>query len=139
MKTTFSPERTNEKLTDSNAPFWWKARLKSFGYAWEGMVCFFRDEPNARIHLAATVLVLVLSVTLEMHKWEAIAVVFSIAFVWIAEMINTAIEKIMDFISMEEHPQIKRIKDIAAGAVLIASIAAAIVGGFIFIPKLIAL
>ena len=139
MKTTFSPERTDGKLTDSNAPFWWKARLKSFGYAWEGMVCFFRDEPNARIHLAATVLVLVLSVTLGLSKWEAIAVVFSIAFVWITEMINTAIEKTMDFISMEEHPQIKRIKDIAAGAVLVASIAAAIVGGFIFIPKLIAL
>jgi len=139
MKTIFSPERTNEKLFDSNAPLWWKARLKSFGYAWEGILCFFRNEPNARIHLGATVLVLVLSVTLEMQKWEVIAVVFSIAFVWIAEMINTAIEKAMDFISIEEHPQIKLIKDIAAGAVLVASIAAAVAGGFIFIPKLIAL
>jgi diacylglycerol kinase (ATP) len=131
---------TNEKLFDSNAPsFSWKARLKSFVYAWEGIVSFFRKEHNAQIHLAATVLVLVLSVTLGINKWEAIAVVFSIAFVWITEMINTAIEKTIDFISIEKHPQIKLVKDIAAGAVLIASIAAVIVGCFVFIPKLIAL
>jgi diacylglycerol kinase (ATP) len=100
---------------------------------------FFRCEHNAQIHLAVTFLVLVLSVTLGLNKWEAIAVVFSIAFVWIAEMFNTAIEKTMNFISIEKHPQIKLIKDISAGAVLIASLAAVIVGCFVFIPKLIVL
>lgn len=131
---------TNEKLFDSKAPaFSWKARLKSFVYAWEGIVSFFRWEHNAQIHLAITFLVLVLSVTLGVNRWEAIAVVFSIAFVWVAEMINTAIEKTIDFVSIERHPQIKLVKDIAAGAVLIASVAAAIVGLFIFIPKLLAL
>jgi diacylglycerol kinase (ATP) len=80
--------------------------------------------------------VLVLSATLGLKKWVAIAVVFSIAFVWIAEMLNTAIEKSMDFISTQKHPQIKLIKDISAGAVLIATIAAVIVGCIIFIPKL---
>ncbi|MBO9683853.1 MAG: diacylglycerol kinase family protein [Flavisolibacter sp.] len=129
-----------EKLFDSKAPaFSWKARLKSFVYAWEGIVSFFRGEPNAQIHLVVTFLVLVLSVTLGVNKWEAIAVVFSIAFVWVAEMINTAIEKTIDFISVEKHPQIKLIKDVAAGAVLIASLAAVVVGLFIFIPKLLAL
>jgi diacylglycerol kinase (ATP) len=131
---------TNQKLFDSNAPsFSWKARLKSFVYAWEGIVRFFRLEHNAQIHLAVTFLVLVLSVTLGVNKWEVIAVVFAIAFVWITEMINTAIEKTMDFISTEKHHQIKLIKDIAAGAVLIATIAAVIVGCFVFIPKLIVL
>jgi diacylglycerol kinase (ATP) len=131
---------TNEKLFDSNARvFSWKARLKSFVYAWDGIVSFFRWEHNAQVHLAITFLVLVLSVTLGVNKWEAIAVVFSIAFVWIAEMFNTAIEKAMDFITLEKHPQIKLIKDISAGAVLIAAIAAVIVGCFIFIPKLIML
>jgi diacylglycerol kinase (ATP) len=130
----------NEKVFDSNAPsFSWKARLKSFVYAWEGIVSFFRWEHNAQIHLAATFLVLVLSVTLGLSKWEAIAVVFYIALVWITEMFNTAIEKAMDFISTEKHPQIKLIKDIAAGAVLIASAGAVLVGCFIFIPKLMAL
>jgi diacylglycerol kinase (ATP) len=128
---------SNEKLLDSDASsFSWKARLRSFRYAWEGIVSFFRSEHNAQIHLAVTVSVLVLSVTLKLTKWEAIAVVFSIAFVWVAEMFNTVIEKTMDFISTEKHPQIKLIKDIAAGAVLIAAIAAVIIGCFIFIPKL---
>lgn len=131
---------TNEKLFDSKAPsFSWKARLKSFVYAWEGIVSFFRSEHNAQIHLAITFLVLVLSVTLGVNKWEAIAVVFSIAIVWVTEMVNTAIEKTIDFVSLEKHPQIKLVKDIAAGAVLIASVAAVIVGLFIFIPKLLAL
>jgi diacylglycerol kinase (ATP) len=131
---------SNEKLFDSKAPsFSWKARLKSFVYAWEGIVSFFRWEQNAQIHLVITFLVLVLSVTLGVSNWEAIAVVFSIAFVWVAEMNNTAIEKTIDFVSMERHPQIKLIKDIAAGAVLVASLTAVIVGSFIFIPKLIAL
>ncbi len=130
----------NWNLFDSNASaFSWKARLKSFVYAWKGIVCFFRTERNAQIHLAATVLVLVLSVALGLSSTEAIAVVFSIAFVWVAEMINTAVEKAMDFMSTETHPQIKLIKDVAAGAVLVASIAAAIVGCIVFIPKLIVL
>lgn len=141
MKTIFLKKPIkNEKLFDSKAPsFSWKARLKSFVYAWEGIVSFFRWEHNAQIHLGVTFLVLFLSVTLGVNKWEAIAVVFSIAIVWIAEMFNTAIEKTMDFISVEKRPQIKRIKDIAAGAVLVATIAAVIVGCFIFIPKLIVL
>lgn len=131
---------TNEKLIDSKAPsFSWKARLKSFAYAWDGIVSFFRQEHNAQIHLAITFLVLVLSVILGVNKWEAIAVVFSIAFVWMAEMFNTAIEKTMDFVSTEKHPRIKLIKDISAAAVLIAAIAAVIVGCLVFIPKLIGL
>lgn len=138
MKSTFF-HNTNEKLFGSNAPFSWKARLKSFVYAWQGVVWFFKRERNAQVHLAATVLVLVLSVTLGTNKWEAIAVVFSVAFVWITEMVNTAIEKAMDFISAERHPQVKLVKDLAAGAVLIASVAAVLVGCFIFIPKLISL
>ena len=129
----------DEKLFDSKAPSFSKARLKSFVYAWEGIVSFFRWEHNAQIHLGVTFLVLVLSVTLGVNKWEAIAVVFSIAIVWIAEMVNTAIEKTIDFVSVEKHPQIKLIKDIAAGAVLVAAIAAVIVGCFIFIPKFVSL
>jgi len=127
----------NEKLFDSDASsFSWKARLKSFVYAWEGILSFFRWEHNAQIHLVITSLVLVLSVTVGLTTWEAIAVVFSIAFVWVAEMFNTAIEKSMDFISTQKHPEIKLVKDISAGAVLIACAAAVIVGCLVFIPKL---
>ena len=57
------------------------------------------------------------------------------AVVWMAELFNSAIEKAMDFISTEKHPQIKLVKDLAAAAVLITALAAVIVGGIIFIPK----
>ena len=130
----------NEKFFDSDASsFSWKARLKSFVYAWEGILSFFRWEHNAQIHLVITSLVLVLSVTLGLTKWEAFAVFFSIAFVWVAEMFNTAFEKYMDFISTQKRPEIKLVKDISAGAVLIASAAAVIVGCLVFIPKLLQL
>lgn len=130
----------NEKIFGSNSSkFPWKARLKSFVYAGKGIVWFFKSERNASVHLLATVMVLVLSVSFGVSKTEAIAVVFSIALVWITEMINTAIEKTIDFVSIKSHPQIKIIKDVAAGAVLVASIAAFIVGGVIFIPKMLML
>jgi diacylglycerol kinase (ATP) len=141
MKTTFSPKLIkDEHLPRGNVPpFSWKARLKSFVYAWEGIISFFRGEHNAQIHLAIAFFILVLSLTLGVNKWEGIAVVFSIAFVWVAEMFNSAIEKTMNFISIDKHPQIKSIKDMSAGAVLIAAIAAVVVGCFIFIPKLLVL
>lgn len=131
---------TNEKISGSNSSkFSWRARLKSFVYAWEGIVWFFRKEHNASVHLSATVMVLVLSVSFGVNKTEAIAVVFSIAFVWVAEMINTAIEKAMDLVSPQHNPPVKIIKDVSAGAVLVAAIAAFIIGGIIFIPKILML
>ncbi len=124
---------------DKAKPFSWKARGQSFGFAWAGILRFFRAEHNAWLHLAATVVVIVLGFLLHISRTEAIALVFAIALVWIAEMINTAIEKTMDLLMPEVHPKVKVIKDVAAGAVLIAAIAAATVGGIIFIPKLISL
>ena len=66
-----------------------------------------------------------------------IILVFAIGFVWVAELFNTAIEKIMDFISKEQHPKIKLIKDLSAAAVLVAAMVAFITGCIVFIPKLI--
>lgn len=130
----------NQKIFGSNSSkFSWRARLKGFVHAWEGIVWFFKKEHNASVHLSATVMVLVLSVSFEVSKGEAIAVVFSIALVWVAEMINTVIEKTMDLISIERNPQIKIIKDVAAASVLVASVAAFLVGSIIFIPKMLSL
>jgi diacylglycerol kinase len=106
-----------KKQADMNpkrtTPFSLYDRRRSFGYAWQGVQAFFRDEHNALIHLAGTALV-----------------------VWMAELFNTAIEKIMDYMSVEKHPAIKYIKDISAGAVLIAALTALLTGLFVFIPKL---
>lgn len=117
-------------------PFSWKARGQSFGFAWAGILRFFRAEHNAWLHLGATVLVIVLGIILHISRTEAIALVFAIALVWVTEMINTAIEKTMDLLMPQVHPKVKIIKDVAAGAVLIAAMAAAIVGGIIFLPKI---
>ena len=125
----------------SNKPerFSWKARARSFKYASRGIWRFFRTEHNAWIHLGATFLIIAFAFFFKLTTIEAICIVFCIAFVWVTEMINTAIEKAMDFISTERHEQIRNIKDMAAGAVLIASITAVIVGSIIFIPKILLL
>ena len=122
----------------SNDPrkFSLKARLKSFVFAWWGILRFFRTEHNAQIHLVITIIVIGCSIYFKISRVESIAVIFSIAFVWITEMVNTAIEKTMDFISKEKDYQIRNIKDMAAGAVLIAAITAVIIGCIVFLPKL---
>ena len=111
-------------------------RLKSFGYAWSGIIRFFKTEANARLHLVATAGVILASLQWPPSRLEVLVIVLCIALVWITEMINTAIEKIMDSISLDRHPRIKLIKDVAAGAVLVASVSAAIIGGLIFLPKI---
>ena len=112
-----------------------RSRLRSFYYAGAGIKQFFRQEHNARIHLAAAIVVAILAWQLKVSQLEAVALVVVIGLVWVTEMLNTCLEKAMDMISREQHPEIKIIKDLAAGAVLIASITALIVGSFIFIPK----
>jgi len=96
---------------------------------------FFRQEHNARIHLAAAIVVSILAWWLKVSHMEAVALVVVIGLVWVTEILNTCLEKAMDFITREQHPEIKIIKDLAAGAVLIATFTAVIVGLFIFIPK----
>jgi diacylglycerol kinase (ATP) len=112
-----------------------RGRLKSFFYAGIGLRQFFRQEHNARIHLVAAVVVGALAWWLKVTHMEAVALVVVIGMVWVTEILNTCLEKTMDFITRETHPEIKVIKDLAAGAVLIATITAVIVGLFIFIPK----
>lgn len=118
------------------APFSISARAKSFRYAWEGIIAFVRREHNAWFHFVATVAVGVLAFVVDLSNMEIIALVFAVGFVWVAEMFNTCIEHIMDFISTEKKPAIKFIKDLSAGAVLVAAITALITGSIIFIPKI---
>ena len=118
---------------------WLWLRLKSFVYAFNGIISFLKSGPHAQIHLAATVIVAALSVSLGLTRMEIIIICFSVGLVWITEMINTAIEKTMDFITLKRHNEIKIIKDIASGSVLIASIVAVVAGLIIFIPKFLAI
>ncbi len=115
-----------------------RARGQSFKYAFEGIKAFFKEEHNALIHLASTVMVVILSIALSVTIMEIIALTLSIGFVWVAEIINTAIEKTMDFISTERNNHIKVIKDLSAAAVLIAAVVALVTGLLVFIPKILA-
>lgn len=112
-------------------------RLRSFRFAFNGIVAFLRSEPNGRIHLVATIIVVLLALWLKCTLTEWALLTMAMALVWVTEMLNTAIEKIMDHLNPERHPAVKWIKDVAAAAVLMAAVAAAVTGGLIFIPRLI--
>lgn len=112
------------------------ARGRSFRFAFEGIRDFFKSEPNAWIHLVATVVAIDLSFILEISLSEWFAIIIVIGMVWTAEMFNTSIEKIMDLVSPEKSPRVKFIKDVSAGAVLVAAFTALITGLIIFIPKI---
>jgi diacylglycerol kinase (ATP) len=127
----------NELSNDTNRKsFSFAHRLKSFTYAWSGIKAILHTEHNAWIHLALTICVIVLSIIFKLTMTELSLLAIVVAMVWITELFNTCIEKIMDFVSTERRPKIKLIKDMAAAAVLIASFAALIVGALIFIPKI---
>jgi diacylglycerol kinase (ATP) len=102
----------------------------------DGIAAFFQREHNAWLHFMATVAVFTLTALVGVTKNELLALVFAIGFVWVAEMFNTCIERVMDFVSDQRHAEIKFIKDLAAGAVLMAAVTALAVGALVFIPKL---
>ncbi len=124
------------QINSDHTKFSIKARIKSFEYAFAGIKSFFYSQHNAWIHLLATAVVLFLAIVFHVSNAEAMALTGAVGFVWVSELFNTAIEKIMDFISVERNPKIKLIKDISAAAVLVAAITALVVGCIVFIPKI---
>jgi diacylglycerol kinase (ATP) len=104
----------------------------SFNFAFEGIIHVLRTQRNMRIHFAAAVAVLIAGVAIGVSRLELIALLLSIAFVLIAEMINTAIEGAVDVSTTSFDPNAKLAKDIAAGAVLIATVNAVAVGYLVF-------
>lgn len=111
-------------------------RILSFRYAFEGWAYVLRTQHNAWIHGAATIAVVILAFWLDISRLEWSILVLTIALVWTAEFVNTAIEVIVDLVSPEEHPLAKKAKDIAAGAVLVSAFTAVIVGLLILGPPL---
>jgi diacylglycerol kinase (ATP) len=106
--------------------------LESFNYAFEGILHVLRTQRNLRIHFVAAAAVLVAGVAIGIDKIQLIALLIVIAFVLIAEMLNTAIEAAVDVATTAFDPMAKLAKDIAAGAVLIASMCAVAVGYLVF-------
>jgi len=106
--------------------------LESFNYAFEGIIHVLRTQRNMRIHFVVAALVLVAALASGVDKLELIALLLAIAFVLITEMVNTAIEGAIDVATTSFDPMAKLAKDIAAGAVLIASAVAVAIGYLVF-------
>lgn len=110
------------------------ARIKSFGYAIEGIALMFKTQHNAWLHLGASLLVVGAAwwcgVSASDWRWLMVAM----AMVWVAETMNTAVEFLCDVVSPQYALAVKGAKDIAAGAVLIAAVAAAGIGALTFWP-----
>ena len=108
---------------------------KSFGYAFEGSFTCIRKERNMKIHCVMAVLVVAAGVILGLSPVEWCICLGLFGLVMALELVNTAVEAVVDLVTGEYHPLAKIAKDTAAGAVLIAAIMAAAAGLIIFVPK----
>ena len=114
-------------------------RIKSFSYAFKGLYDLVKSEPNARIHLVATIAAVSAGIFFRISNVEWCIILIVIALVWAAEAINTVIEKLADHLFPEYHETARLAKDIAAGAVLVCAIVALICGLIVFLPKLVSI
>ena len=132
MKSQITP--TNNRNNDGRPSF-----IKSAGFAIQGLKQFFTSERNGRIQavIAAAVFLAGLLFSISMMEW--LIIILFTALVLSLEMFNSALEKLCDKVNPEIDPQIKLIKDMAAGAVLWTSLLAVVAGTCIFIPKIIEL
>jgi diacylglycerol kinase len=108
--------------------------LKSFAHAGQGLVYVFKSEQNFRIQVAAGFVVLALALLFPLKNWEVILVVLLILIVWLIEILNTAFEYFSDLFKPRLHHYVHMVKDIMAGAVLLTSVVALIIGVIIFWP-----
>jgi diacylglycerol kinase len=113
-----------------------KKFFNSFRHAFRGLGYLLIHEQNFQFHLMAGILALLSGIWLSISYYEFLILLLLIAFVFMAEIVNTVIEYILDIIHPDYHKKIKIVKDATAGVVLFASLVAIIIGLIIFIPKL---
>lgn len=108
--------------------------IKSFQNAFNGIIYVLKSERNARIHLTSATVVLALGLILDMTGLELAAICFAVLIVFLAEVTNTALEKTLDLIQDKPNSQVRIVKDMAAGGVLVAAMIATIIGAVVFKP-----
>jgi diacylglycerol kinase (ATP) len=123
-------------MAKPQSPFSIASRIRSFGHALRGLGFMLRTQHNAWIHLAATAIVVAAGVGLRITPEDWRWIILAIALVWAAEIVNTAFEHLCDVVQPEFHVSVRAAKDVAAGAVLVAAVAAAIIGVLVFWPYL---
>lgn len=114
-----------------------RSRLASFGHAFAGLAFLVRNEANMRIHLGVAAAVIVAGLWLHIDPADWRWLVIAMALVPMAEALNTGVEQACNAITREHRPEIKAAKDVAAAGVLIAAIAAALIGASVFVPALV--
>lgn len=123
------------RMNNSKQVFY-SSRLRSIKFALHGIRFMVKTEPNARIHLAVTILVIIAGMVLGLSAGRWLALLFAISIVWITEAVNTALERLCDYASDKEYSTtIKAVKDVAAGAVFIAAICSILTGIVVFTIK----
>jgi len=113
-----------------------RKRITSFIYAFNGLRIVALVEHNFRIHMLAAALVVLAGFCFSISHNEWIAIILIIVLVLSLEIMNSAIERLADVVSPERNEKIKEIKDMSAGAVLLAAIASLVIAGIIFLPKM---
>jgi len=120
------------------AKFSIKDRIMSFTHAYRGLQVLLKSEHNAWIHLALSIIAVTMGLYLHISNHEWIAIIICIGMVLAAEIFNTAIEHIANFVQPHQDLRIKMIKDLGAAGVFMTAISALIVGLIIFLPKIMA-
>jgi len=114
---------------------YFKKRIQAFGYAFNGLFAAIKTETHLKIHLLTTLLVVIAGIYFKLSKTEWIAIIICCGTVIAAELFNSAIEQLCDFVSPAKNHKIKFIKDVSAGAVLVLSLMSICVAVFIFASK----
>lgn len=113
-----------------------KRLVDSFNFAIEGLISALKNEKHMKVHILAAIIIVILAIVINASKVEILIISLSVSFVVITELVNTAVEAIVDLVSPKRHPLAKLAKDVAAGAVLVAAINALCVGYLLFYDKL---
>ncbi len=108
--------------------------INAFSFAFTGILTALRMERNMRIHLISSAIVLVFSIYFSITKIEWALILFAIGGMLALELINSAIERVVDLVTSDYHPLAKQAKDMAAGAVLIYAALSVVIGTIIFLP-----
>jgi len=119
--------------------FSFNGRIRSIKYALEGISLMLKTQYNAWVHLAATIIVILTGIILNISALHWVIIIVAIVSVWVAEALNTAFELLCDVTHPAFHPIVKKAKDVSAGAVLISALGSIIIGLIVFVPYILSI
>ena len=116
-----------------------KSFVESVGYACNGVASALKSEANLRIQFIATGLVLILAWMFNLSLGQVSILIITATFVLVMELVNTAVENLADVVHPSQHEEVRKLKDMMAGAVMLSSLSAMVVGVLIFAPSIVSL